>query len=52
MNHLLAKNGVITVSLDSADGIHRIQVLNSQFYIMICLGIFSKVLLDILTDVL
>ena len=52
MNHLLAKNGVIAVSLDSADGIHRIKILDCQFCIMVCLCIISKVLLDIVTDVL
>jgi hypothetical protein len=52
MNHLLAKDGVITVSLNSADGIHRIQILDCQFCIVICLCIISKVLLDVVTNVL
>jgi hypothetical protein len=52
MNHLLTKNGVITVCLDCADGIHGIQILDGQLRIMLGLSIISKVLLDVLTDVL
>lgn len=52
MSNLLAKDGVIAISLDSADRIHRIQILDRQFCVMICLCIISKVLLDIVTDVL
>ena len=48
----LAKDCVVTVGFDSADRIHRVQVLDCQLLIVLGLRIFAEVTLDVSSDVL